>query len=198
MEFRDGPRNLFAFAVGAATFLLCFFGLSLVAWLAFALAVAAWGAVFLIVVRRPPDEEIIVAERVSLAEIAQAKAKLDAAHNRMTRLTTLANDQDRDMVAHLATSLDVLRSNIAEDPVDYRLGRRFITSYLDPMVDSFESYVNLTRKGATTDDPRVSKLRERLTVCGPALDRINRAYLDNDLDELGQEIAALSFQISRG
>lgn len=199
MTLPDGPRQIAAGIVAAAAFLVLYFPLSLEWYVALPLGAVVFAGVLIAVPRRPALSEIVVAERVTAADIAAATRALDDAHRRVRRAADSAPDADRPQLAEFAEALGSLRRQVAEDPADFRAARRLITSYLPRMVDNVEGYVTLAGRGrAEADRARLDKLREAVMGYAEVVGRINRAGLDHDLRALEAEVDALGFQLKRG
>lgn len=199
MTLPDGPRQIAAGIVAAAAFLVLYFPLSLEWYVALPLGAVVFGGVLIAVPRRPALTEIVVAERVTAADIAAATRALDDAHRRVRRAADSAPDADRPQLAEFAEALGSLRRQVAEDPADFRTARRLVTSYLPRMVDNVEGYVTLAGRGrAEADRARLDKLREAVMGYAEVVGRINRAGLDHDLRALEAEVDALGFQLKRG
>ncbi len=199
MTLPDGPRQIAAGIVAAAAFLVLYFPLSLEWYVALPLGAVVFAGVLIAVPRRPALTEIVVAERVTAADIAAATRALDDAHRRVRRAADSAPDADRPQLAEFAEALGSLRRQVAEDPADFRTARRLVTSYLPRMVDNVEGYVTLAGRGrAEADRARLDKLREAVMGYAEVVGRINRAGLDHDLRALEAEVDALGFQLKRG
>lgn len=90
MELADGQRQIVAGLGASAVFLGAFFGLSLVWWAALGLAVPVYGALLLVVRRRPTPREEMVVDGVSRAELTEAIDAITDASRRMRQLALRA------------------------------------------------------------------------------------------------------------
>lgn len=198
MRLPDGPRQILAAVLAGGAFLALFFLAQLVWWLAFALAAAVYLALLLMVRRQRPAEEIMLAARVSAADIHRAAAGMDAAAARLANAAKEAPEADATLIEGMAARVRSIRNHVANDPEDYRRTRRFITSYLPNMVDSVERYARLAGQARGSHVERLAALRESIRGYGPTLERIDRACLENDFDALEVEVDVLTAQMKRG
>lgn len=198
MQLADGPRQILAGVLSAAAFLGFFAGLSLLWWLSLGLALAVYGAVLLIVRRKPRLDEITAGLGTSQADLANAGRIMDAAAARLDATLPRLPPRDADVVADIAAHVRSIRGHVTSDPQDYRRARRFIVSYLGSMVETVESYADLTAKAGGRHQDRLGPMSARIRGYLPALDQIDTACLDNDFEALEAEMSALAFQMERG
>lgn len=193
----DTPRQVLAGGVSGAVFLGLFFGMSLAWWLALVLAAVVYAAALLIIPRRKALTEIQLGARTTAADLeAAGQALLEAA----SRFETAAGRLDADdaaAVADMARHVRSIRDNVLNDPEDYRLTRRFITSYLPNMVESTEAYANLWSRAQGREPERLAQLGAQIRGFGPVLDEIDRACIENDFAALESEVDALGTQLNR-
>jgi hypothetical protein len=94
----------------------------------------------------------------------------------------------------MADLLGRIRDHHASDPNDLRLTRRFLRAYLPRMLDSAEAYVDLAAR-ADAGAGRLAAVGGRVRGFVPALERIERACVENDMTALEVEVEVLGEQI---
>lgn len=192
----DPLRHLLAGAAGAAAFLALFFGLRLIAVLALLGAALVYGATLLIVRRRPPPAERMLTDEVSEADLKAAMALMEASAARLAALEPQAPPEDRGLFEGMARSLRRIAAHHGQDPRDLRHTRRFLRHDLGRIVETAESYVDLARRAGPAEAERLAGLSKRIQSFAPALDRIERACLENDFMRLEVEAEVLSDQLA--
>lgn len=197
MGLYDGPRQILAGALAGVGFLGLFFGVSLVWWLALALAAVAYGALLLIIPRRKRADEIILGARVSAADMANAGAALLDHATRLESTVDKLPDADASAVGEMARHVRSIRDNVLRDPDDYRLTRRFISTYLPNVVQTVETYADLAMRARGDQADRLSHLGEQIRSFNKVVEDIDRACIENDLAALETEVDALGAQLSR-
>ena len=194
MTLPDGPRQILAALLAAGVFLALYFPAQLIWQAALPAAIVAYGAFLLIIRRRRPLSEVVLSDRVTAADIAAGQAALDEALRRLSRADP---DLQTDLQG-LAEDLRSIRTQIGDDPADFRIARRFIVDYLPKLVDNVESYVQLAAVATGNARARLAPLREGIRAYRPAVTRIAQAGLENNFRALESEIDALGFQLRRG
>jgi hypothetical protein len=198
MRLPDGPRQVIAALVAGGVFVALYFAGRIVWWAAFGLAAGVYLALLLVIGRRRPGDEIMLASHVSAADLARAADGLDQAAGRLASAAGTAPDIDQALIRDMAARVRSIREKVAADPEDLRRTRRFILSYLPNMVETVERYAALARQAGEAHADRLAALRERIRAYGPALDRIDQACLENDFDALEVEVEVLAAQMKRG
>jgi len=198
MTLPDGPRQIFAAVLAGAVFVALYVMAELLWYVALPLAALAYGAFLLIIRRRPLLSEVVLSDRVTAADIAAGQAALDEALRRLAKAATPSDPElQRDLTA-IAAELRSIRSQIGDDPADFRIARRFIVNFLPKLVDNVESYVSLAAIATGPARDRLPRLREGIRAYHPTVARIAQAGLDNNFRALEAEIDALGFQLKRG
>jgi 5-bromo-4-chloroindolyl phosphate hydrolysis protein len=197
MTLPDGPRQIIASLLAAAVFLGLFFGANLVWFVALPLAAISYGALLLIIRRRPLLSEVVLSDRVTAADIAAGQAALDEAIRRLAKAEASSADLKEDLAA-MAVELRSIRTQIGDDPADFRIARRFIVNFLPKLVENVESYVSLSAVATGAARDRLAPLREGIRAYRPTVARIAQAGLENNFRALESEIDALGFQLKRG
>jgi len=197
MQLPDGPRQVIAGLLAGAVFLALFLGVPLVWWAALGLSALAYAAFLIMIRKRPPASEVMVAERVTKADLDAAAASLAAAGKRLRSASDAAPAADRSDLADMADHVLSIRDLILSDPNDYRLAKPFVGFYLPKIVETVESYVSLAKLSRGDQSARLAELGQRIKDFGPVVRKIDRACLDNDLAALEAEVDALGFQMKR-
>ena len=198
MTLPDGPRQIAAALLAALVFLALFFAANLVWFLALPLATLAYGALLLIIRRRPLLSEVVLSDRVTAADIAAGQAALDEALRRLAKANATSDSDLQGDLTALATDLRTIRTQIGDDPADFRIARRFIVSFLPRLVENVENYATLAAVATGSARDRLAPLREGIRAYRPAVSRIAQAGLENNFRALEAEIDALGFQLKRG
>jgi 5-bromo-4-chloroindolyl phosphate hydrolysis protein len=198
MTLPDGPRQVLAALLAAAVFLAMYFGTGLVWFAALPLAALAYGAFLLLIPRRKPLSEVVLSDRVTAADIAAGQAALDEALRRLAKAEAAADSELQADLAGLAADLRSIRTQIGDDPADFRIARRFIVTFLPKLVENIESYTALAAVATGSARDRLPRLREGIRAYRPAVTRIAQAGLENNFRALEAEIDALGFQLRRG
>ncbi|MBY6114141.1 5-bromo-4-chloroindolyl phosphate hydrolysis family protein [Mameliella alba] len=197
MGLYDGPRQIVAGAIAAAIFLGLFFGATLVWWLALILAAVAYGALLLIIPRRQRADEIVLGARVSAADMANAGAALLDHAARLEATVPGLPELDAAAVTEMARHVRSIRDNVLRDPDDYRLTRRFISTYLPNVVQTVETYADLAGRASGSQADRLSQLGAQIRGFNKVVEDIDRACIENDLAALETEVDALGAQLNR-
>lgn len=197
MALYDGPRQITAGILAAIIFLGLFFGLNLVWWLALVLAAVGYGALLLVIPHRRRADEIILTAKTSKADLQSAGEALSDSAKRLNDTITKLPKADAMAVEEMAQHILSIRENILRDPEDYRLTRRFITTYLPNMVQTVETYAGLAGRTKGAQSERLDALGAQIRAFAPVVDQIDRACIENDLAALESEVDALGTQLSR-
>jgi hypothetical protein len=197
MALYDGPRQVVAGVAAAAIFLALFFGATLVWWLALVLGAVAYGALLLVIPRRKRASEITLGLRVTEQDVQNAGHALQEYAMRLQRTLPGLPEADRPAVAEMAQHLGSIRENVMRDPDDFRLTRRFITTYLPNVVQTVETYADLSGRTSGEQAARLQALGEQIRGFASVVEEIERACVENDLAALEAEVGALDTQLSR-
>lgn len=197
MALGDGARHILAAVAAAVGFLGIFFGLSLIWPVALGLAVLIYGALLLLIRRAAEDHEVKLADRVSLADIRAAAAALETAADRLTTAAAAAPAGERVALTEMASHLTSIKSQIEDDPQDFREARRFIVTYLPRIVEAAEAYVGLAERAGAKDAGRLSEIGARIRGFAPVIEEIDRACLANDFAALEVQVDVLAAQMER-
>lgn len=197
MGLYDGPRQIVAGVLAAMVFLGLFFGVTLVWWLALILGAVTYGALLLIIPKRRRADEIQLGARVSAADMQNAGAALlEHARTLETTLDKLP-ELDAQAVGEMAAHIRSIRDNVLRDPDDYRLTRRFISTYLPNVVQTVETYADLAARTTGEQAERLSHLGAQIRGFNKVVEDIDRACIENDLAALESEVDALGAQLNR-
>ncbi|SEB03963.1 5-bromo-4-chloroindolyl phosphate hydrolysis family protein [Rubrimonas cliftonensis] len=179
----------------SAAFLGLYLGAGLAWWAALGLGAAVYAGAVLVIPHRRQAFGIARAEGVTEADLRAALAQLAEAQERMARLAERAQGDDASAFRRMADLLGRIRDHHKSDPDDLRLSRRFLRSYLPRMLDSSEAYVDLAAR-ADAGAGRLAVVGGRVRGFVPALERIERACVENDMTALEVEVEVLGEQIA--
>ena len=203
MTLPDGPRQIIAALLAAGVFLALYFGAKLLWLVAFPLAAVAYGAFLLIIRRRRLLSEVVLSDPViNLLATGSEDEKvghlgpdlladdwsLDEALRRLARAEA-ADAELKDDLAALGVELRSIRTQIGDDPADFRIARRFIVSFLPKLIGNVESYVSLSAAATGPARDRLAPLRDGIRAYRPIVARIAQAGLENNFRALESEIS---------
>lgn len=195
MQLPESGRQIAAGGAGAAAFLGAFFGLNLVWWIALIAAAAVFGAMLMIIQRKPEAAEEMVTDGVSRAELTGAINAITDASKKMRALALSANGADKAEFQKMAGLFEAIRGHHIRDPRDYRHTRRFIRHDLPRIVDTAERYVDLDKRASGENRERVKVLGDRIRSFTPVLEKIDQACLENDFMALEVQVEVLGDQL---
>lgn len=198
MHLPDAWRHTVAGLVSGASFLGFFAGLTLQWWLSLVLALVVYGAMLLVIRRRPGLDEISAGPGTSAADLRAAGQAMARAADRLEASLGKLPAGDAEVVTQLAGHVRSIGAHVATDPQDYRRTRRFVGSYLGHMVETVEGFAELTSKSRGRHEARLRPMSERIAGYLPVLERIDAACLENDFTALEAQMSALSYQMERG
>jgi 5-bromo-4-chloroindolyl phosphate hydrolysis protein len=193
----DGARQIIAAALASAAFLALFFPAGLVWWVALGLAALVYFALLLIIPRRRPLEEVMVADQVSAQDIARAAEALTNAVTRLDSAAKSAPATDQAGLADMSSHLTSIRDLIKADPKDYRQTRQFVSYFLPMIVTTVEAYVGLAKLSAGENAARLAELGGMIKTFVPVVQKIDQACIENDFAALEAQVSALQFQLKR-
>lgn len=197
MKLDEPLRQLVAGLLASAAFLFFYFPLALVLWAAAALALLVYGGALIAIGRRPPPARRWLADGVSEADLNAALMALREAARRLERADAAAPAPQRGDYAALARLVERIAGHHRRDPTDLKHTRRFVRHDLPRMVETVEGYVDLSRRAAGVEPERLAELGRMIAVYRPALEKIDRACLENDFAALEIETEVLSEQLVR-
>lgn len=196
MQLPGALRHVFAVLLGSAAFLALYLSAGLVWWLALALAAVVFGATLIVIRERPSATDVMVAPRVSLADLRNAGAQLQTAAREMEALVPAVPPRSQAALTSMAEGLTRLAGQVAHDPEDFRKTRRFVSHFLPHILQNTRDYAALAAKAGGTG-ARLNSIGARIESYAPTVQRINQACLENDFDALEAEVSALDHQFSR-
>lgn len=188
-------RHILAGLIAAAVFVALYLGARLVWPLALVLSAVVLVACLLILRRKPALSEQMLGDRVSALDLAEALSVLDQAADRLTAAAAHAPEVDRADLERMTAHVRSIRAEIARDPSDLRRARRFTGFFLPQIVQTVETYVDLSSRAKGASAARLAELGQRIRDWGPAVERIDQACMGSDLLALEAQIDALGFQM---
>lgn len=179
-----------------AVFLALFLVLRLRNWVPFAMAGFTFVAIWLgtLPVRGRSDRKIDAAPD---GETGEAVRELDAAAARLREFARRASPADRVLFEHLAGLLGRIAGHHRANPGHAQRTRIFRRHVVGRMVRSVADYMDLCRRAGPDQSERLAEISRQLEEYVPALERIDRACIDNDLTELEISIDVLNEQMKR-
>ncbi len=196
MTLPETHRQLVAGGAAALVFLALYFGATLKALVAGGLAALVFIALLVLIRRTPPPDTVFVADGVTAADLDAATRAIAAAAARLAAAARTAPESNVAAFSRMADILARISAHHARDPRDLRHTRRFLRHDLPRLVETSESFVDLSSRAGPADAARLAALAERIQGFVPALERIDRACLENDFHALEVEVDVLSGQLS--
>jgi len=189
----------------AAVAAVCVFGVLVFffrmrTWMPFALAAFTFAAVWLALPPRRRERQIEADDDPALSEGTeeeQAVAQLDGAAEQLRRLAHRAPGADKPLFEHLAELMARLSGHHRANPEHAERTRLFRRHMVGRMISSVSDYIDLAHRAGTGQADRLAAISKQLEDYVPALERIDRACLDNDMTALEISIDVLNEQLDR-
>ena len=134
---------------------------------------------------------------VARADFDLAMERMTLGAHRLRREISRAPAADRALIARMADLIERIREHHLANPAHVVTTRRFIRHALSRMIEAVIDYVALTQRAGPTQDPRLSEIAAELRDFPAALERIDRACLDNDLDAFQVSVEVLNHQMDQ-
>lgn len=193
----EGPRQVVAAILASLGFLALFLAGGLAWWLSLVLGVAIYAALLLVIRRRHSAAEILVADRVTAAQLDEALGALDKVVARLRKAADAAPETVQPVIDSMAARVASIRAQVASDPQDYEKTRRFISFFLPAIVGAVESYVGLAADATGSQSGRLDALADRIRGFLPVIERIDDACRENNFTALEVEVAVLDEQLTK-
>lgn len=191
-------RKTLAMAAAIAVFVALVFGLRMFNWMPFVASGLTWVFVMLgttpVPVKKGPGG---ATDRAGRKAEDQAIAELGHAARRLRRLAGRAPDRDRALFQKMADLVQTIREHHIARPAHVTLTSKFRRHVLGRIVQSVADYVDLSRRSGPDQRARLKQISEQLETFVPALEKIDKACLDNDLTELEIHVDVLGDQLDR-
>lgn len=193
-----GSARILAVLGGIAAFLVAILLLKLRNWL----PLMAGGLTYFVLLsmlwpkaRRLPEAPL--PGGVAQTDVDGAVYRLGDAAGQLRARVADAPRADKPLIAHMADLIDRIREHHRANPEHVRLTRTFIRHALPRMVTAVSDYIALSRRSGPEHKSRLDDISARLEAFVPALERIDRACLENDLDALEISVEVLNDQLDR-
>lgn len=203
-----------AVAIGGAlaVFLILLLALRLRSWLPFVGAALAYAGLLWAYwpaanpAGRSDRGDPALPDGVSREDYRTAVDALDDARRRLAALAVEAPPADEPPIARMAELVGAIRSHHLANPGHVSRTRSFVRHTLGRMIAAVAAYVDLARRagpagpngGDPDRDDRLAEVSRRLEGFVPALERIDRACVDDDLIALEINVEVLDEQLGRG
>ncbi|MEM7746204.1 MAG: 5-bromo-4-chloroindolyl phosphate hydrolysis family protein [Pseudomonadota bacterium] len=124
-------------------------------------------------------------------------ARLSAAVDCLETYARAAPPADAELFRHMARVIDRIRGHHVANPAHAVSTRPFIRHTLGRMLSQMADYIDLVRRAGPEGDDRLAEISRGFEAFVPALEKIDRACLENDLTELEINVEVLNEQLDR-
>jgi hypothetical protein len=197
-----------AIAGALGVFLLLLLALRLRSWLPFLGAALTYLGLLYAwrpITRPRPGRDRAMPEGVGPDDWRAALDALAAAGRELDRLAAEAPGPDAASVRRMAALVGAIRGHLDASPGHVPRTRSFVRHTLPRMVAAVAAYVDLARRAGPAGHPgrdpasegRLAEVSRRLRGFVPALERIDRACVDDDLLALEITVEVLDEQLGR-
>lgn len=191
-------RKTAALVAAIVVFAMLVFGLRMFNWMPFVASGLTWLFVMLgtapVPVKKGPGG---AKDRAGRKAEDQAIAELGQAARRLKRLATRAPEKDRPLFQKMADMVQTIREHHIARPAHVTLTAKFRRHVLGRIVQSVADYVDLARRSGPEQRGRLDQISDQLANFVPALEKIDKACLENDLTELEIHVDVLGDQLDR-
>lgn len=189
---KEWQKGLASFAA-LAVFLLMVFGLRMVNMAAVLVPAAVWLGFFFVFYK--PEKKQSLPKRTRPK--GEAVLDLEQAADRMNVLAKRASAADEPLFTHMAGLLRRIRDHHEANPDHAERTRRFRKHVVGRMIQSVSDYLDLSERAGTEQQDRLADVSNQLESFVPALEKIDRACVENDLTALEVNVEVLGDQIDR-
>lgn len=194
-ELPNSQRQIAAVISALSLFAIGFIGLGFAWWAALIAAALVYAAMLRIVSSQSSPDRRMTADGADDIALLEARGALQQAAARFRRIAISGPGPDRPKFQRIAELLDVIDGHHKTDPKDLRHTTRFIRHDLGRMIESAEQYSDLAARTGSDQEQRLEPLRDMIAGFIPALEKIDRACLENDFMELEVQLEVLSDQL---
>ena len=185
-----------ALIAALGVFLGMVFGLRMVNVSSLLVPAIVWLGFFLVFYRPTPKDSPQDKARPE-NETDQAVLDLDQAADQMQALARRAGAADSPLFARMADLLGTIRDHHTANPDHAARTRRFRKHVIGRMIQSVSDYLDLSERAGSAQQDRLADVSRQLEAFVPALEKIDRACLENDLTALEINVEVLGDQIDR-
>ncbi|MEM0987234.1 MAG: hypothetical protein AAGK00_00015 [Pseudomonadota bacterium] len=109
-----------------------------------------------------------------------------------------APSADAPLFTRMAELLEQIRAHHVANPSHATTTRRFVQHVLGRMLSQIANYMDLVNRAGPEEGQRLADISRQFEGFVPVLERIDKACLANDLDELEISVEVLNQQLDRG
>ena len=189
--------NLVALAGAVGVFLLMVLLLKLRNWMPLVVGLVTYLLLLSTFWPRRKGRRAPLPEGVDGEEFTLAMERLSIGAKRLRREVQDAPAKDRPLIAEMADLIDRIRDHHEANPAHFTLTRRFIRHALSRMIEAVIDYVALCQRAGPDQKDRMDEIAAELQSFVPALEKVDRACLENDLDALQISVEVLNEQLDR-
>lgn len=187
----------FALFGGLAAFATVLILLKLRSFMPVAVGLLAYLSLLILLRPRLRAEAAPLPEGVTQEDFDLAMERMSIGARRLRRELPRAPSADRRIIGQMADLIDRIREHHQDNPGHVTLTRRFIRQSLGRMVQAVIDYVALAERAGGAQKARLEEISAEIHAFVPALEGIDRACLQNDLDALQVSVEVLNHQMDR-
>lgn len=194
LKLKELWRQILAGLLAASAFSLSYLGLSLVWWVALLIGLAVYAAALLLIERAPEANEVYVHANLTQADLNNAVQQCQQAATELQQASQTAHidSETAHALTEMAQIISEIGRNYAEDPLDLKHSRSFISHYLPKILTVVRDYVSLSERSVTaTSQQRLKEVGKAIQAYLPHVQTIHNACLANDFERLELETAVL-------
>lgn len=195
---KSGRRANWAALAGALSiFLLMVLLLKLRNWMPLVVGLVTYLVLLSVFWPRRRRRRVPLPDGIDGEEFKLAMERLSIGAKRLRREIADAPMGDRSLINDMADLIDRIRDHHEANPGHFALTRQFIRHALSRMIEAVIDYVALHRRAGPEQQPRMDEIAAELRDFVPALEKVDRACLENDLDALQISVEVLNDQLDR-
>lgn len=147
--------------------------------------------------KRPAPQSPSLPKGVSREDFQLAISRLTEGARRLRGFIAEAPAADEPLLARMAELMEQIREHHRANPEHVRLTRTFVRHTLSQIIGTITDYIALSRRAGPDQADRLAEISRGLEGYVPALERVEKACLDNDLTALEISVEVLNDQIDR-
>lgn len=189
--------NWAALAGGLGVFLLMVMLLKLRNWMPLVMGLVTYLVMLSTFWPRRRTRRAPLPDGVDGEEFKLAMERMSIGAKRLRREIADAPAADQRLIDEMADLIDRIRDHHEANPGHFTLTRRFIRHSLSRMIEAVIDYVALHKRAGPDQQTRMDEIAAELRSFLPALERVDQACLENDLDALQISVEVLNDQLDR-
>ncbi|MEM7423481.1 MAG: 5-bromo-4-chloroindolyl phosphate hydrolysis family protein [Pseudomonadota bacterium] len=139
----------------------------------------------------------VLPDGMTREDLDRIDARLRAAGNRLADYAADVGAYDAVNFREMAKLINAIRQHVRRNPMHLVHTRQFFRHTLDSMIGLVADYTELIRRDLPEHRDRLTRLSAQFDAFIPALERVERACVENDLTALEVSIDVLNQQMTR-